>query len=107
MGIRSGLLDTEIKIYKPRDTVNRYGEKVTDYFFYTKTRARVMLRTASRGVDEFEITNRYVREIQIRRYVNIYERDIVEIGGERYRVVYRDEKRLDNYKMAVIELINE
>lgn len=107
MGIRSGLLDTEIKIYKPRDTVNRYGEKVSDYIFYTKTRARVMLRTASRGVDEFEIANRYVREIQIRRYVNIEERDIVEIGGKRYRVVYRDEKRLDNYKMAVIELINE
>ena len=107
MGLAAGLLRWEIEIYRPVDIINETGEKETTFELKDTTRARKMYNSGNRSFENNEIVNNYQYSIQVRKYVDIKERDNVKMDGKMYRVITVEPVPLDSYKEITIELINE
>lgn len=108
MGIRAGLLNEVIVIYKPNYQVNEFGEKVQTYEKKYTTRANVEHTSGNRTIENQEIFYGYKKAFRIRSYVPVVENDIVEYDSKRYRIMSIDNKiKINNEKIILTELINE
>lgn len=107
MGIRAGLLNKLIKIYKPQVIINEYGEQ-DEKFVYLKTiRAREIYNSGNRQNENGDITYNYQRTFEVRHYQPITDRDRIEYNGKMYIILSVEPLDHENYLKIVCDIVNE
>lgn len=107
MGIRAGLLNKLIKIYKPQVIINEYGEQ-DEKFVYLKTiRAREIYNSGNRQNENGDITYNYQRTFEVRHYQPITDRDRIEYNGKMYIILSVEPLDHENYLRIVCDIVNE
>ena len=105
--MQAGLFNKPINLYRPRDTVNPYGERTTEWEWFYGTRAGVSYSSSNREFVNQEEFFSYTVTFTVRYYVPVGERDQVEYRGKRFRILTIEERELQNDKVIRAELINE
>lgn len=107
MGIRAGLLNKLIKIYKPQVIINEYGEQ-DEKFVYLKTiRAREIYNSGNRQNENGDITYNYQRTFEVRHYQPITDRDRIEYNGKMYIILSVEPLDHENYLRIACDIVNE
>lgn len=86
MGIRAGLLNEVVDIYRPTTTINSLGEQVTVYSMVHVYRARVLHRSHNRENFNGDIVYPNTHSLQMRIYVDIHDNDIIKFQDHYYRL---------------------
>ena len=105
--MQAGLFNKPINLYRPRDTVNSYGERNTEWEWFYGTRAGVAYSSSAREFVNQEEFFAYTVTFTVRSYVPVSERDQIEFRGKRFRILTIEERELQNDKVIQAELINE
>ena len=104
MGLRAGLLNEVIKVYRPEVTINSLGEQTTTYSLVHTYRARVVHRSHNRENIQGEIAYPNTFELQVRIYCDIDDYDIILWQGHYYRLTQAPiSDRTTQSKTLVIE----
>lgn len=105
---RAGLLTQIIKVLSPSSTTNSFGELIQTFTPTYRTRARVDHQSGNREIENNEIYYAYTKTFQVRSYVPVTEKDLIEYKGKRYRIItIEDRKEDENDKILTTEQINE
>lgn len=107
MGIRAGLLNKLIKVYKPKVIINQYGEQDEKFEYYKTIRAREIYNSGNRQNENGDITYNYQRTFEVRHYQNISERDRIEYNGKMYIILSVEPLDKENYKRISCDIVNE
>lgn len=107
MGIRAGLLEKLIEIYKPQITINEYGEQNEEFVYYRTIRAREIYNSGSRANENGDITYNYQRTFEVRHYQPISERDRIKYNGKMYIILSVEPRDRDNYLRIDCDIVNE
>lgn len=107
MGIRAGLLEKLIEIYKPQITINEYGEQNEEFVYYKTIRAREIYNSGSRNNENGDITYNYQRTFEVRHYQPISERDRIKYNGKMYIILSVEPRDRDNYLRIDCDIVNE
>lgn len=107
MGIRAGLLEKLIEIYKPQITINEYGEQNEEFVYYRTIRAREIYNSGSRTNENGDITYNYQRTFEVRHYQPISERDRIKYNGKMYIILSVEPRDRDNYLRIDCDIVNE
>ena len=104
----AGTLTEIIKIWRPRTTINSYGEQVTDYEQVTEERANVKY-ASNVGRNEINQAIAYNEQFTfiVYHYVDVRDFDIIEYNGTKYNIVFIQEERMQNIKKIMCEKIYE
>lgn len=105
--MRAGLLDTIILIHRPVVKTSESGQRIKDYVFHYKTRARKVQYKGSRDIENKEILWNYPLMLEIYRYVDVNEQDLIYIDEKKYRILSIQDDRKQNKKIINCELVNE
>ena len=103
----AGRLNEVIKIYKPQETINEYGEREMEYVYLYATRAKVEYNSGNRVNENNELVFVYNKNFQVRSYVPLLETYQIEWQGKRYRILTLEHRREYNDIVVNTELINE
>lgn len=107
MGIRAGLLNKLIKIYKPQVVINEYGEQDEGFVYYRTIRAREIYNSGNRQNENGDITYNYQRTFEVRHYQNITDRDRIEYNGKMYMILSVEPLDKENYLRITCDIVNE
>lgn len=107
MGIRAGLLNKLIEIYKPHLTINEYGEQDEEFVYYRTIRAREIYNNGSRNNENGDITYNYQRTFEVRHYQPISERDRIKYNGKMYIILSVEPLDKENYLRIDCDIVNE
>lgn len=107
MGIRAGLLNKLIKIYKPQVAINEYGEQNEGFVYYRTIRAREIYNSGNRQNENGDITYNYQRTFEVRHYQNITDWDRIEYNGKMYMILSVEPLDKENYLRITCDIINE
>lgn len=107
MGIRAGLLNENIEIYKPVTTTNQFGEETTTFEFYKATKAREINDSGNRTNFNSEIFYAYTKTFQVRYYIDINEYDRIKWNNKFYRILDINPNKEQQYIGIKTELIND
>ncbi len=103
--MNAGDLTEIIDVYSIEYTKNKFGEEVESVNKKFTTRACVWHRSGGRRVSNDSIVYDYTKTIQVRYYVDINDRDIIEWQGKRYRIVDIEPNKRDMCKIINMEEI--
>lgn len=103
----AGRLNEVVKIYKPMETINEYGERVFEFVYAYTTRAKVEYNTGNRLNENNELVFSYNKTFNVRSYVPLLETYQIEWQGKRYRILTLEFRREYNDIAINTELINE
>lgn len=103
----AGRLNEVIKIFKPQETTNEYGEREFEFVYHYTTRARVEYNTGNRMNENNELVFNYNKTFNVRSYVPLLETYQIEWQGKRYRILTVEHRREYNDMVVNTELINE
>lgn len=107
MGIRAGLLNKLIKIYKPQVIINEYGEQDEKFVYLKAIRAREIYNSGNRQNENGDITYNYQRTFEVRHYQPITDRDRIEYNGKMYIILSVEPLDHENYLRIVCDIVNE
>jgi SPP1 family predicted phage head-tail adaptor len=107
MGIRAGLLNRMIEIYKPEVTINEYGEQDETFVYFKTIRAREIYNSGSRNNENGDITYNYQRTFEVRHYQPITERDRIKYNNKMYIVLSIEPLDKENYLRIDCDIVNE
>lgn len=107
MGIRAGLLNKLIKIYKPQVIINEYGEQDEEFVYLKTIRAREIYNSGNRQNENGDITYNYQRTFEVRHYQPITDRDRIEYNGKMYIILSVEPLDHENYLRIVCDIVNE
>lgn len=103
----AGRLNEVVKIYKPMETINEYGESEFEFVYAYTTRAKVEYNTGNRLNENNELVFSYNKTFNVRSYVPLLETYQIEWQGKRYRILTLEFRREYNDIVINTELINE
>lgn len=103
----AGRLNEVIKIYKPVQTINEYGEREETFEYAYTTRAKVEYNNGSRMNENNEMVFNYNKAFNVRSYVPLVETYQIEWQDKRYRILTLEFRREYNDIVINTELINE
>ena len=103
----AGRLNEVIKLYKPTEVINEYGEREPQFAYCYTTRAKVEFNTGNRVNENNELVFNYNKTFNIRSYVPIDETYQIEWQNKRYRILTLERRREYNDIVINTELINE
>lgn len=107
ISMRSGLLDTEVKILRPEITRNAFGEQEEEYKDHYTTKARVLHNSGSRDIQNGEILHTYIKTIEVWKYVDVIETDFIVLNGKQYRILEIEPDKVQQKQIITLELIND
>ena len=107
ISMRSGLLDTEVKILRPEITRNAFGEQEEEYKDHYTTKARVLHNSGRRSVENGEILHSYEKTVEVWKYVDVVETDFILLDGKQYRILSIEPDKVQQKQIITIELIND
>lgn len=107
ISMRSGLLDTEVKILRPEITRNAFGEQEEEYKYHYTTKARVLHNSGSRDIQNGEILHTYIKTIEVWKYVDVIETDFIVLNGKQYRILEIEPDKVQQKQIITLELIND
>lgn len=102
----AGRLNEIVKIYDPVTTINKFGERETEYQQTYETRARVENTSGSRGEENNEIVFSYSYSFTLRSYVPVHETSQIEWQDNKYRILTLQHRREYNDIYVQAEKIN-
>lgn len=103
----AGRLNEIIKIYKPQEVINEYGEREVEFVYSYTTRAKVEYNNGNRLNENNEIVFNYNKTFNVRSYVPVMETCQIEWQNNRYRILTLEHRREYNDILINTELINE
>ena len=105
--MKAGQLKEVINIMQPTELISDYGEVRTTYTLRYTTRATVTQTSQSRAERESEIMYPTNFTFYVRLYVPVYEKDLVEWNGNKYRITAIFPFKAAQEKIIYGELIND
>lgn len=103
----AGQLTEFIKVYRPIQTINEYGEQAVKYSYKNMVRARLIHNGGGRQYENDELVYPYIKEFTIRHYVKIDDLDHILWNGKWYKIIdITPDKSRMNLTIRC-ELINE
>jgi head-tail adaptor len=105
--MRAGLLTEQITILTPELTLGTTGEQVTELKLKYTTKARILTNRRTRTTENGEVWSPTHRTIEIRRYHDIGDNDIICWNGTHYRILSIEDDRQQQCLRLEIDQVNE
>lgn len=103
----AGRLNEVVRLFRPTETVNEYGERTTVFTNHYTTRAKVEYSTGNKVIENDEIVFSYAKRFFVRSFVPVVETDQLQWQGKNYRILTLEHRREHNDIVINTELINE
>lgn len=103
----AGLYNKTVVISRPETLKNEYGEEETRLVDKYKTKVRIVHQKGSIDVENSEILHNYTKTVEMYRFVDVKDTDILKFDDHQWRILDLDDSRELNKKTLVIEQVNE
>ena len=103
----AGLYDKLVVISRPQTFKNDFGEEETRLVDKYKVKVRIVHQKGSIDVENSEILHNYTKTVEMYRFIDCKDTDILKFDGHEWRVLDLDDSRELNRKTLVIEQVNE